>query len=344
MYQFPLMDECLDQKMKYKKFALTLTLTLSTISLALPTMSCAAENTWPDHQVTLVVGYAAGGTTDIIARLMAKTLTAATGQPFVVENRSGANSNIGAENVKRARADGYTYFVGSTANAINHSLYKNLNYNIYSDFESVALLGTVPNLLVVNPKLPVKTVQEYIDFAKQNPGKLSCASSGTGSGIHMSCELFKLKTGTNILHVPFRGSGPADAAVIGNQVDSIFDNLPSILGQVKAGSLRALGITTLQRSPSVPNVPTLDEAGVKGFSVQSWFGLFAPKNTDPQIVQKINALLNQSFKTKEMIASYSSLGIVVPSEKNTPRDFNEFVKGEVDRWATVVKEANLPPL
>ena len=327
--------------MIYKKLAQSFVIGFAALNLAMPATSHAADSKWPDRPVTLVVGYAAGGTTDIIARIVAKTLTGVTGQTFVVENKTGANSNIAAENVKRARADGYTYFVGSTANAINLSLYKDLNYDIYKDFEPVALLGTVPNLLVVNPQLPVKNVQEYIDYAKKNPKKLSCASSGIGSAIHMSCELFKLQTDTQILHVPFRGSSLADAAVIGNQVDSIFDNLPSVLSQVKAGNMRALGVTTLKRSHSAPDIPTLDEAGLKGFSVQSWFGLFAPKDTDAKIVQKLNLLLNEAFANQEVSDRYSTAGVEKPTDQNSPGDFQGLVKNEVSRWAIVVKEADL---
>jgi tripartite-type tricarboxylate transporter receptor subunit TctC len=294
---------------------------------------------WPSRQVTWVVGYAPGGTTDIIARAIAAALTEQTGQAFVVENRTGANSNIGAELVKRAAPDGYTYFVGSTANAINRTLYKNLDYDIAKDYRSVALLGTVPNLLVVNPRLPIHSVKEYIAYAKEHPGKLTCASSGTGSAIHMSCELFKLQTGTNILHVPYRGSGPAMTDLLGGQVDSIFDNMPTELPNVRAGKLRALGVTTAQRSPSAPDIPTLAESGLPGFSVQSWFGLFAPKGVDAATVDKMNAALNRALASAKVKATFEHAGIMMPAAPNSPAEFGKFVQGEVDRWADVVKRS-----
>jgi len=227
-----------------------------------------AAKPYPERPVTLVVGYAAGGATDIVARLMAKSLSEALGQTFVVENKTGANSNIGAEIVSRAAPDGYTLYMGSIANTINRSLYSQLNYNFVKDFKPVGMVATIPNILVVNPKLPVKTVQEYIAYARAHPGKLTCASSGSGSSIHLSCELFKMETGTDILHVPYRGSGPAVADLLGGQVDSMFDNLPSSLPHVQAGKLRAIGVTSPKRLPSTPDVPTLAESGLLGFDVE----------------------------------------------------------------------------
>jgi len=294
---------------------------------------------WPERPVTWIVGYAAGGTTDIIARTLAQALSEQTGQTFVVENRTGANSNIGAEIVKRATADGYTFYVGSTANAINRTLYKQLNYDIVKDFASVAMLGTVPNLLVVNPSLPIKSVQDYIDYAKAHPGKLTCASSGTGSAIHMSCELFKLQTGTNILHVPYRGSGPAMTDLLGGQVDSIFDNMPTVLPNAQAGKLRALGVTTAERSPSAPDIPTLAESGLPNFSVQSWFGLFAPAATDATIVQQMNQAVNKALASDNVRKVFEQRGVAMPKAPNAAPAFAQFVQGEVDKWADVVKQS-----
>jgi len=245
-----------------------------------------AAKTYPDRPITLVVGYAAGGATDIVARLMAKSLAEELGQTVVVENKTGANSNIGAEIVSRAAPDGYTLYVGSIANTINRTLYSQLNYDFVKGFEPVGLLATIPNILVVNPKLPIKTVQEYIAYAKQHPGKLTCASSGSGSSIHLSCELFKMKTGTDILHVPYRGSGPAVADLLGGQVDSMFDNLPSSLPHVQAGKLRAIGVTSPQRLPATPDVPTLAESGLPDFDVESWFGLVAPAGTPRPVIDR----------------------------------------------------------
>src|SRR5690606_11708213 len=218
-----------------RRFAGCLTFALA--GLGFGAASHAADN-YPTRPISLVVGYAAGGATDIVARLMAKSLSDSLGQPVVVENRPGANSNIGAEVVSRAKPDGYTLYVGSIANTINRTLYEKLNYDFKKDFTPVALLATIPNILVVHPDLPIKSVQEYVAYAKSNPGKLTCASSGSGSSIHLSCEIFKMATGTDILHVPYRGSGPAVADLLGGQVNSMFDNLPSSLPQVQAGKLR----------------------------------------------------------------------------------------------------------
>nr|WP_233238194.1 tripartite tricarboxylate transporter substrate binding protein [Bordetella sp. LUAb4] len=296
---------------------------------------------YPSHPVTMVVGYAAGGATDIVARLLAKSLTQELGQTFVVENRTGANSNIGAETVTRAAPDGYTLYVGSIANTINMTLYSKLNYDVNKDFAPVGMMASVPNILVVNPKVPINTVKEYIAYAKAHPGKLTCASSGSGSSIHLSCELFKMETGTDILHVPYRGSGPAVADLLGGQVDSMFDNMPSSLPHVRAGKLRALGVTSQQRVAFAPDVPTLAESGLPGFSVESWFGLMAPAATPPAVIERLNMALNKALKDPELRAVYEKSGFVLPPADNSPRAFGSFVAAETAKWAKVVKTANL---
>lgn len=310
----------------------------STLLAVTPTQ--AAEQ-YPQRPITMVVGYAAGGATDIVARLMAKSMGDVLGQTVVVENRTGANSNIGAEIVSRAKPDGYTLYVGSIANTINRTLYSQLNYDFVKDFEPVGLLATIPNILVVNPKLPVKTVQEYIDYAKKNAGKLTCASSGSGSSIHLSCELFKMQAGVEILHVPYRGSGPAVADLLGGQVDSMFDNLPSSLPHVQAGKLRAIGVTSAQRLPSAPDVPTLAESGLKGFEVQSWFGLMAPAGTPKPVIDRLNQALNQSLASAEIKQSYDKSGFWAPQQPNTPQTYATWIQGEIDKWSKVVKAADL---
>ncbi|WP_454688749.1 Bug family tripartite tricarboxylate transporter substrate binding protein [Achromobacter aloeverae] len=299
------------------------------------------QTNYPSHPVTMIVGYAAGGATDIVARLLAKSLTQELGQTFVVENRTGANSNIGAEAVTRAAPDGYTLYVGSIANTINMTLYSKLNYDVNKDFAPIGMMASVPNILVVNPKVPVHNVKEYIAYAKAHPGKLSCASSGSGSSIHLSCELFKMETGTDILHVPYRGSGPAVADLLGGQVDSMFDNMPSSLPHVRAGKLRALGVTTLQRVSFAPDVPTLAESGLPGFSVESWFGLMAPAGTPPAVIERLNTALNKALKDPELRATYEKSGFVLPPADNSPKTFGAFVAAETAKWAKVVKQANL---
>lgn len=300
-----------------------------------------AAKPYPERPVTLVVGYAAGGATDIVARLVAKALTDELGQTIVVENKTGANSNIGAEIVSRAAPDGYTLYVGSIANTINRTLYSKLNYDFVKDFKPIGLLATIPNILVVNPKLPVKTVPEYLAYAKANPGKLTCASSGSGSSIHLSCELFKMQTGTDILHVPYRGSGPAVADLLGGQVDSMFDNLPSSLPHVQAGKLRAIGVTSPQRLPAVPEVPTLAESGLPGFDVESWFGLMAPAGTPQPVIERLNQALNKALADPALVASYKQSGFYAPQQPNTPETNARKIASEIDKWGAVVKRADI---
>lgn len=314
---------------------------IAAAALAASAALAAPADSYPDRPVTLVVGYAAGGATDIVARIIAKALSEDLGRSLVVENKTGANSNIGAEVVARAAPDGYTLYVGSIANTINTTLYRKLNYDFSKDFSPIAMLATVPNILVVNPKLPVNSVQQYIAYAKAHPGKLTCASSGAGSSIHLSCELFKQETGTDILHVPYRGSGPAVADLLGGQVDSMFDNLPSSLPQVRAGKLRALGVTSASRAALAPDVPTLAESGLHGFSVQSWFGLLAPAGTPQPIVDKLNGAINRALASPAMRASYEQGGFIAPAQPNTPKTFATWIDGEIAQWAKVIKAAGL---
>jgi tripartite-type tricarboxylate transporter receptor subunit TctC len=301
--------------------------------------SAQSPQAWPERAITWVVGYAPGGTTDVVARTIAKKVSEDLGHPIVVQNRPGANSNIGAVAVLRAGADGYTFYVGSGANAINRTLYANPGYDIAEDFSAVALFGTVANLLVVNPDLLVHSVKEYIDYAKKNPGKLTCGSSGTGSSIHMSCEMFKLETGTDIMHVPFNGSGPAMTALLGKQVDSIFENMPTVMPNVQAGKLRALGVTSPERWPTAPEIPTLNESGVPAFSVVTWFGLFAPAQTKGDIVKKMNEAVNAALRDKATRDVLFQRGLQVPAQPNPPGDFAQRVKSDVQKWATVVRES-----
>jgi tripartite-type tricarboxylate transporter receptor subunit TctC len=204
---------------------------------------------------------------------------------------------------------------------------------------AVALLGTVPNMLVINPALPIQNVEQYIAFARANPGKLTCASSGAGSAIHMSCELFKIQTNTNILHVPYKGSSLALNDLLGGQVSSIFDNMPSVLQQVRAGKLRALGVTTATRSSFAPEIPTLAESGLPDFSVQAWFGLFAPSATEPSLLKRVNANVTQALTAEATKTSYASAGIALPSNPNTVDMFTDFVNQEVQKWAIVVMQS-----
>jgi len=304
-------------------------------------MPLQAQAAYPEKPVTIVVGYAAGGATDILARVVANALANELGQSVIVENKAGANSNIGAEYVARSKSDGYTVYVGTIANTINRSLYDNLNYDYLKDFDPVGLMATIPNVLVVNPKMPIKTVSEYIEYAKKNPGKLTCASSGIGSSIHMSCELFKIQTGTDILHVPYRGSGPAVADLLGGQVDSMFDNLPSSIAHIKAHTLRPLAVTTKERVAALPDTPTFDESGVKDFFVHSWFGLSVPAGTPADVISTLNAALNKALQSPDVVSTFEKSGFTAPEQPNTPETLKAFTQSEIDKWADVVKQAHL---
>lgn len=296
---------------------------------------------YPNKPVTVVVGYSAGGATDRVARIIARELTTQTGQPFIVENRPGANSNIAAAQVAGAAPDGYTIFVGSVANTISRSLYSNLQYDLFDDLTPVVLLTTISNILVVNPGLPVNNIQEYVAYAKANPGKLTCASSGVGSSIHLSCELFKMKTGTDILHVAYRGSAPAVTDLVGGQVDSMFDNLPSALPQIRAGNLRALAVTAGEPVPFAPGVPTAIAEGIEGFEVTSWFGFYLPTGTPQAIVDILNTEVNKALQSPITIQAYEEAGFLMPQAPNSQADLVKQTRDEVEKWQAVIETANL---
>lgn len=303
------------------------------LSAALAGLASAAE--FPERSVRIVVGFSAGGTTDVAARIIAKELSDDLGQSFVVENKPGAGSNIGAESVARAKPDGYTLYMVAVTSAINQTLYKNLSFDIVKDFSPVALVIKVPNILVVNPSLPVKSVQELVAYLKANPGKVSFASSGSGTSIHMAGELFKLRTGADIVHIPYKGSAPAITDLIGNQVQLMFDNMPSAWPHVQAGKLRALAVTTAERSATAPDLPTMVESGFEKFDVSSWFGLIAPAGTPPEIVSKLNASVLKALAKPEVQQKFRDLGAI--TARTTPQEFGDFIKSEVETWATVVK-------
>ncbi|HCL86063.1 MAG TPA: MFS transporter [Comamonadaceae bacterium] len=302
-------------------------------SLATPAL--ANEPNWPTKPVKLVVGYAAGGATDVIARLVANRMGTELGQTMVVDNRSGANSNVGAEVVARAPADGYTLYVFTIANTINASLYSKLGYDPVKDFEPIGMIAKIPNLMVVNPSLPAHSVQEYIKYAKESKDGVTFASSGSGSSIHLSGEMFKMKTGLNMLHIPYRGSAPAVSDLLGGQVQSMFDNSPSAMPHVKAGKLRALAITSKERSPLLPDVPTVAESGFPGFEVQSWFGLSAPAGTPPAVVKRLNTALNAALNAPDV--KQRLVDLVATATPGTPDDMRKFVASELKNWNEVVK-------
>jgi tripartite-type tricarboxylate transporter receptor subunit TctC len=293
---------------------------------------------YPTHPVRIIVGYPPGGSTDIVARVIGNWLSEKLGQQFVVENRAGAGNNIGTELVAKGAPDGYTMLLVNPANTINATLYKKLNFVFLRDIDPVANVIEVPNVMEVNPQVPAKTVAEFIAYAKANPDKINVASSGNGTSIHMSGELFKLMTGLKLTHVPYKGSAPMLTDLLGGQVQVTFDNLPSSIGHIKAGKLRALGVTTLKRSPELPDVPTVAET-VPGYEASAFFGFGVPHGTPKPIVDKLNAEINAALKDPAMLAKLKDLGgIPTPG---TAADFGKFLVAETAKWEKVVHAANL---
>lgn len=295
-----------------------------------------AATAYPSKPIKLVVPFAAGGTTDILGRATAAELTKA-GMQTVVENRPGAGGNIGAEMVAKSAPDGYTLLMGTVGtHGINQSLYGRLPYDPVKDFAPITLLAMVPNVLVVNPNLPVSGVRDLIALAKSKPGKLNYASSGNGTSIHLSGELFKTMTGTYMTHIPYRGSAPALTDLIGGQADLMFDNLPSALPHIKAGRLRALAVTSDKPSPALPGVPTIAEAGpVKGYEATSWFGVLAPAGTPAEIVSKLQQTLSKALASPEMREKLVAQGAEPVGD--TPDHFARHIQAETAKWAQVVK-------
>jgi tripartite-type tricarboxylate transporter receptor subunit TctC len=281
-----------------------------------------------------VVPYPPAGTTDVLARIVAQWLTEKMGQPFVVENKPGAGNNLGVEYVVNAPADGYTMLLVNPANGINATLYKKLNFNFIRDIAPVAGLVRTPNVMEVTPSLPAKTVAEFIAYCKANPGKLNMASSGSGTSVHLSGELFKTMTGCDMVHVPYKGAGPALIDLIGGQVQVIFDNLPSSAGHIKSGKLRALAVTSAQREPSMPDLPTVAET-VPGYEATAWFGIGMPKGTPREVIDKVNAEVNRALADPKMRERLAELGgRPIPGSAD---DFGKVIAAETEKWAKVVK-------
>jgi len=309
---------------------------LAAIAFVATTPAAAQGAAYPTKPVRLVVPFPAGGTTDILARAVAQKLSETWGQQVIVDNRPGAGGNIGSELVAKSPPDGYTLLMGTVGtHAINPSLYAKMPYNHVKDFTPVILVAGVPNVLVVNPSLPVNSVQELIAYGKANPNKLNFASSGNGTSIHLSGELFRTMTGVQMTHVPYKGSSPALTDLIGGQVQLMFDNLPSSLQFIKAGKLRALAVTSLARSQALPDVPTLAESGLPGFEASSWFGVLAPAGTPADIVAKLNGAVAAwlaSPAAKEQLAAQGA----IPAG-GSPDAFVKHIADESAKWAKVVK-------
>jgi len=294
-----------------------------------------AAQSYPSKPVRMIVGYAPGGGSDIMGRLMAQELTKAYGQQMIVENRPGAAQNVAAELVARSPADGYMLFMSSAALGVNVSLYPKLNYDPIKDFAPMALFAISPNLLLTHPSLPARTVKEFIAFAKKHPGKLNFSSSGSGSTQHLSGEMLKVMTGISIEHVPYRGTAPSMTALLSGEVEFSFANIPSSLNYVQSNRLRAIAITSAKRSGLLPQLPTMIEAGVPGFETATWYGLLAPAGTPREIVMKVNRTVNAAVKNPEFNQRLAQLGADPVAE--TPEQFLEYLKSEITRWAKVVK-------
>lgn len=317
----------------------TLSLPLAILASALTFAAPAALAAWPERPITIVVPASPGGTTDIVARLLSEKLTAALGQQVIVENRAGAGGIIGSQLVARAKNDGYTLLMGNVgANSINYSLYKDLPYKA-SDFAPITQVILVPNVLVVNAASPFKTVAELIAAAKKDQKSTTVGSSGTGQSPHMSAEMFKQRAGIDATHIPYKGAGPAVAALLGDQFTFMIDNLPSSLGSIQAGKFRALAVTSEKRSSVLPDVPTMAEAGVSNMVVTAWFGLFAPAGTDPAIVTKIQQATNEIVGKGEVADRFRALGGEPGS--GSPKAYTEFVNGEIASWKKIVETAGL---
>ena len=293
---------------------------------------------YPAHPPHIVVGYPAGGATDILARLFGDWLGKRLGQTFIVENRPGAGNNIATEAVTKAAPDGYTILLVNPANAVNASLYKKLNFIFLRDIDPVAGIIRVPNVMEVNPEVPAKTVAEFIAYAKANPDKINVASSGNGTSIHLSGELFKMMTGVKMTHVPYKGSAPMLTDLLGGQVQVTFDNMPSSINHIKAGTLRALAVTTATRSPELPDVPTVGET-VPGYEASAFFGFGVPKGTPKEIVDLLNKEINLALKDPGIMAKLKELGGI--SIGGSPADFGKIVAAETAKWEKVVHGANL---
>ena len=299
----------------------------------------AQAQDWPQRQVTIVVPFSAGGTTDMFGRILAQGLQQKYGTPFIVENRAGAGGNVGAASVARAGKDGYTLLVGTVStHAINPFIYKNLQHDTEKDFQPVSLIARLPNMLVVNQKVPAKTVAELVEHLKKNEGKLSYGSSGAGTSTHLAAELFQLKTGTKMVHVPYRSSGDVMNALVGGHIDLAFDNITLAWPQVKAGTMRALAVTSTQPSATAPEVPPV-AATLPGFEATSWHGLFAPAGTPRPVVETLAGEVKRIFQQPDVQKTLSEVG-AVPSPM-TPTEFAEFIAAERRKWQDVVQAAGV---
>jgi tripartite-type tricarboxylate transporter receptor subunit TctC len=300
----------------------------------------ARAQPFPSRPVRMVVGASAGGGSDIVARPMGQWLSERLGRPFVIENRPGADGNIGTEAVVRAAPDGYTLLLASASNAINATLYSKLSFNFIRDIAPIAGIMRVPNVMTLHPAVPAKTVPEFIAYAKANPGKINMAAGGTGTPSHLAGELFMMMTGVEMLHVPYRGTAPALTDLLGGQVHMSFASLTSSIEYIRAGKLRALGVTTTARSEAVPDLPTVGEF-LEGYETSQWYGIGAPKSTPAEIVDKLNREVNAGLADPQMKATLANLGGTALA--GSPADFGKLVADETEKWGKVIRATNIKP-
>lgn len=317
------------------------TFALLVAALVLPGAAMAQpEANWPSRPIKWVVPFPPGGAMDVIARTLGDKAARELGQPFVIENRPGAGGNIGADYVAKQSADGYTIMITSIGMATNKVLYSKLSYDPVKDFAPVSLLAVVPNVLVVNAALsPDKSVQDVLAHARRNPGKLTYASAGNGTSIHLASEVFASMAGTNLLHVPYKGSGPAMTDMLGGQVDLMFDSITSARPHIQSGKLRALGVTTARRSAALPDVPTIAEVGVPGYEVSPWFAVFAPAGTPAGVVARLNQALNGAMKQPDTLKKLESVG--AEPIGSTPQELAAHLNKELNRWGKLIKERSI---
>ncbi len=326
--------------MTYRLITRRTAMALAASAVSLFSVSTVAHaQGFPDRAITLVVPFAAGGSTDVVARVIAQKMGDDLGQQVIVENIAGAGGNLGADRVARAEPDGYTVLMGTVAtHALNPLILKTKPYDPEKDFAPISLLVVVPNVLVVNPQLPVNTVAELVALLKAEPDKYAYASSGNGTPLHLSGELFKSITGVSMQHVPYKGSGPALNDLLGNQVSIMFDNLPSSSGHIKSGTLRALGVTTAQRASSFPDVPTIAET-VPGYETYTWNALFAPTGTPTEAIDRLNAAAKKALADPGVAARMADFSAQIVA--STPEELKTHVSEEIAKWGPVVKDANV---
>jgi len=312
---------------------------LTSLALAIAPLAHAQDD-YPNRTVRIIVPFAPGGSTDVVARILADKLGTEMKQGFIVENKPGAGGNIGADAVAKATPDGYTLLMGTTGVlAINKYLYKEMSFDPERDLAPVSYTSLITNILVVNPQVPVKSVAELVALARAKPGALTFASSGAGSSTHLSAELFKSMAGVDILHVPYKGSSQALTDVMGGQVTMLFDNAPSSIPFIEQGKLRAVAVTSTKRLPNLPDVPTLDESGVKGYESLSWSGIMAPAGTPRRVIDKLNAAIEKILRDPDVKQRFASLG--VEAVGGPPEAFSRHIRAESEKWARVVKTANI---